>query len=80
MVLGGFATIAVAGGWWFLFPSLRNVDGFPSWASEGGALTGGRQSGTAGTTSSAKRSMSAISPSTESPVMSSSRCVVPTAA
>ncbi len=29
IVLGGVATLAVAGGWWFLFPDLREVDGFP---------------------------------------------------
>ena len=34
VVLGGFATLAIAGGWWWLFPSLRDVDGFPNWASE----------------------------------------------
>jgi len=30
VVLGGAATMAIAGGWWFLFPALRDVDGFPS--------------------------------------------------
>lgn len=30
VVLGGVATLAVAGGWWFLFPALRRVDRFPS--------------------------------------------------
>jgi predicted MFS family arabinose efflux permease len=30
VVLGGVATLAVAFWWWVLFPSLRNVDGFPS--------------------------------------------------
>jgi MFS family permease len=29
IVLGGIGTLAVAGGWWFLFPALRDVDGFP---------------------------------------------------
>ena len=29
IVLGGAATLAIAGGWWFLFPGLRNVDRFP---------------------------------------------------
>jgi MFS family permease len=29
VVLGGVATIAVAGLWWGLFPALRSVDGFP---------------------------------------------------
>lgn len=29
VVLGGVATLAVAGGWWFLFPDLRRVDRFP---------------------------------------------------
>jgi MFS family permease len=29
VVLGGIATLMVAGGWWFLFPSLRKVDRFP---------------------------------------------------
>jgi predicted MFS family arabinose efflux permease len=29
VVLGGVATLAVALGWWSLFPSLRNVDRFP---------------------------------------------------
>jgi MFS family permease len=28
VVLGGLATIGVAGAWWFLFPGLRNVDRF----------------------------------------------------
>ena len=26
---GGVGTLAVAGGWWFLFPDLRDVDEFP---------------------------------------------------
>lgn len=30
VVLGGVATLAVAGGWWFLFPDLRRVDRFPA--------------------------------------------------
>jgi len=34
VVLGGFATMAVAAGWWVLFPALRDVDGYPGWASE----------------------------------------------
>ena len=29
IVLGGVATLAVAGGWWVLFPDLRRVDRFP---------------------------------------------------
>jgi hypothetical protein len=29
IVLGGTATLAIAGGWWFLFPDLRDVDRFP---------------------------------------------------
>ena len=29
IVLGGVGTLAVAGGWWFLFPALREVDRFP---------------------------------------------------
>ena len=29
VVLGGVGTLAIAGGWWVLFPSLRNVDRFP---------------------------------------------------
>jgi MFS family permease len=29
IVLGGIGTLAIAGGWWFLFPDLRRVDGFP---------------------------------------------------
>lgn len=29
VTLGGAATLAVAGSWWFLFPALRDVDGFP---------------------------------------------------
>jgi hypothetical protein len=29
IVLGGIGTLAVAGSWWFLFPDLRSVDGFP---------------------------------------------------
>lgn len=32
IVLGGFATLVVAGGWWFLFPGLRDVDHFPDGA------------------------------------------------
>jgi hypothetical protein len=29
VLLGGFATLAVAAIWWVLFPALREVDGFP---------------------------------------------------
>jgi MFS family permease len=29
IVLGGIGTLAIAGGWWFLFPGLRDVDRFP---------------------------------------------------
>ena len=29
VTLGGVATLAVAAGWWFLFPGLRDVDRFP---------------------------------------------------
>ena len=29
VLLGGIATLAVAAVWWFVFPALRNVDGFP---------------------------------------------------
>ncbi|HZQ28845.1 MAG TPA: MFS transporter [Acidimicrobiales bacterium] len=29
VMLGGLATLAVAGSWFFLFPALRDVDGFP---------------------------------------------------
>src|SRR4051794_8688211 len=29
IVLGGVATLCVAGGWWFIFPALRDVDRFP---------------------------------------------------
>ena len=29
IVLGGLGTLAIAGGWWFLFPDLRDVDEFP---------------------------------------------------
>ncbi len=29
IVLGGTATLAIAGSWWFLFPDLRDVDRFP---------------------------------------------------
>ena len=32
VVLGGVATLAVAAGWWFLFPDLRRVDRFPEGA------------------------------------------------
>ncbi len=35
-VLGGVATLAVAVGWWRLFPSLRDVDRFPREASAAG--------------------------------------------
>jgi predicted MFS family arabinose efflux permease len=34
VVLGGAATLAIAGGWWFLFPALRDVDRFPGDRSE----------------------------------------------
>src|SRR5204863_4201825 len=30
VVLGGAATLAVATGWWWLFPVLRKIDGFPT--------------------------------------------------
>ena len=30
VVLGGMATLAIAGGWWFVFPALRRVDEFPT--------------------------------------------------
>jgi MFS family permease len=30
VVLGGFATIAIASSWWVLFPALRDVDAFPT--------------------------------------------------
>ena len=30
VVLGGAATLTVAGAWWVLFPHLRDVDGFPT--------------------------------------------------
>jgi predicted MFS family arabinose efflux permease len=30
IVLGGAATLVVAGAWWALFPALREVDGFPT--------------------------------------------------
>ncbi len=33
VVLGGIATLVVAGTWWFAFPDLRNVDEFPAAAS-----------------------------------------------
>jgi MFS family permease len=29
VVLGGVGTLLIAGGWWWLFPDLREVDGFP---------------------------------------------------
>lgn len=29
IVLGGVATLAVAGAWWVIFPDLRRIDGFP---------------------------------------------------
>ena len=32
VVLGGAGTLVVAVGWWFLFPVLRDVDGFPNGA------------------------------------------------
>jgi hypothetical protein len=28
-VFGGIATLAVAAGWWAIFPSLRDMDRFP---------------------------------------------------
>ena len=34
VVLGGAATLAIAGLWWFVFPALRNVDRFPEGANE----------------------------------------------
>jgi MFS family permease len=34
VVLGGAATLAIAAGWWFVFPGLRNVDGFPDGSNE----------------------------------------------
>jgi hypothetical protein len=34
IVLGGFASVGVAIGWWFLFPALRRVDRFPTRESE----------------------------------------------
>ena len=34
IVFGGVATLAVAGGWWVLFPDLRSVDRFPERAGE----------------------------------------------
>lgn len=34
VVLGGAATVAIAGGWWYLFPDLRRVDGFPASAED----------------------------------------------
>jgi hypothetical protein len=37
VVLGGLATIAVAAGWWILFPPLRNTDRFPSSVNQGSA-------------------------------------------
>ncbi|HVF33415.1 MAG TPA: MFS transporter [Acidimicrobiales bacterium] len=37
IVLGGVGTLAVAGGWWFLFPALRDVDEFPASTDRGGA-------------------------------------------
>lgn len=37
IVLGGIGTLAVAGGWWFLFPALRDVDGFPESSDSTGA-------------------------------------------
>lgn len=30
VVLGGVATLTIAGAWWVLFPELRRVDGFPT--------------------------------------------------
>jgi len=35
VVLGGVATLAVAGGWWYAFPALRDVDEFPAGGPEG---------------------------------------------
>jgi hypothetical protein len=35
VVLGGVGTLLVAAGWWFLFPDLRRVDGFPEGPSVG---------------------------------------------
>jgi MFS family permease len=34
VVLGGAATVAIAAGWWVLFPSLREVDAFPGSSPE----------------------------------------------
>ena len=36
VVLGGMATLAIAGGWWFVFPDLRRVDAFPTGPSVDG--------------------------------------------
>lgn len=36
IVLGGVATLVMAGGWWFFFPDLRRVDRFPESASRPG--------------------------------------------
>jgi MFS family permease len=35
VVLGGAATLVVAGLWWTLFPALRRVDGFPRHTTHG---------------------------------------------
>ena len=34
IVLGGVASLAIAGGWWFLFPDLRRIDRFPAGAAD----------------------------------------------
>jgi predicted MFS family arabinose efflux permease len=39
VVLGGAATVGVALGWWFLFPRLRDVNGFPT-SADGPEATG----------------------------------------
>ena len=36
VVLGGVATLAIAGSWWFVFPDLRRVDEFPAGPSVDG--------------------------------------------
>jgi hypothetical protein len=33
IVLGGAATLAIAGAWWVFFPALRDVDRFPESAN-----------------------------------------------
>jgi hypothetical protein len=34
VVFGGVATLVVAVAWWFLFPDLRRIDGFPGSANQ----------------------------------------------